>query len=81
MKIETWRTHQIRVHLASIWYPILWDLVYGNAKVNREVELKYGLTRQALHAYELFLELYGKPVVFKAELKEDMKKIIWNFEK
>jgi hypothetical protein len=44
--------------------------------VNREVELKYGLTRQALHAYELGLELYGKPVVFKAELKEDMKKII-----
>ena len=80
VKIETGRTHQIRVHLASIGFPILWDLVYGNAKVNREVELKYGLTRQALHAYELGLELYGKPVVFKAELKEDMKKIIWKFE-
>ena len=80
MKIETGRTHQIRVHLASIWYPIIWDKVYGNTKVNREVELKYELHRQALHAYELELELYWKKIEFKAELKDDMKKIIWEAE-
>jgi len=37
----TGRTHQIRVHLASIGYPILGDAVYGNEKANREAEEKY----------------------------------------
>ncbi len=77
LKLETGRTHQIRVHLSSIWFPIIWDEVYWNAKVNREVEAKYWLKRQALHSYELELELYGEKKSFKWELKEDMKKIIW----
>jgi len=78
IKIETWRTHQIRVHLSSIGFPILWDKVYWNEKINKQVSKKYNLKRQALHAYELDLELYKKQRKFKAELKEDMKKIIWN---
>lgn len=78
LKIETWRTHQIRVHLASIGYPIIWDKVYGNPKVNKEVATKYQLHRQALHAYELDLELYWKKKQFIADLKSDMKKIIWD---
>ena len=76
VKIETWRTHQIRVHLASIGFPILGDKVYGSSKINKEVELKYGLKRQALHARELKLELYGKEVEFFGDLKGDMRKII-----
>ncbi|MDD3646418.1 MAG: RluA family pseudouridine synthase [Candidatus Gracilibacteria bacterium] len=76
LKIETGRTHQIRVHLASIGYPIIGDKVYGNPKVNKEVGTLYQLHRQALHAYELDIELYGKEVHFKAELKDDMKRII-----
>ncbi len=76
IKIETGRTHQIRVHMASIWYPILWDKVYGNEKVNKEVFLKYWLNRQALHAHRLILDLYGKEVEFVGELKSDMKKIV-----
>ncbi len=76
VKIETWRTHQIRVHLSSIWYPIIWDKVYGNKKVNEEVEKKYWLKRQALHSYKLEIELYGEKREFIWELKEDMKKII-----
>ena len=36
VKIETWRTHQIRVHLSSIWYPIIWDEVYWKDKINKE---------------------------------------------
>ncbi len=75
VKLETWRTHQIRVHLSSIWYPIIWDKLYWNEKVNKEVNQKYWLKRQALHALELKFDLYSKTAIFKAELKPDMKKI------
>lgn len=76
VKIETWRTHQIRVHLSSIWHPIIGDKVYGNKKINEEVEKKYHLKRQALHSYKLEIELYGEKKEFIGDLKEDMKKII-----
>lgn len=76
VKILTGRTHQIRVHLSSIWFPIIWDKVYGNAKINLEVFKKYSLDRQALHAKSLEFELYGKKVFFESEIKKDMKKIL-----
>jgi len=41
VKIETGRTHQIRVHLASIGYPILWDKTYWNIRVNKEIVTTY----------------------------------------
>ncbi len=74
--LETGRTHQIRVHLASIGYPILWDTVYWNPKVNKHVATIYQLHRQALHAYELELELYGQKEKFIASLKQDMSSMI-----
>lgn len=76
IKLETGRTHQIRVHLASIGFPILWDKVYWDKETNKQVFEKYGLKRQALHAYELIFDLYGKKRYFQAPLKDDMKKII-----
>ena len=76
VKLETGRTHQIRVHLASIGHPIVGDNVYGNDDVNRQVKQKYGITRQALHAYELVFQLYGKDKRFIAPLKEDMKSMV-----
>lgn len=76
IKIDTGRTHQIRVHLASIGYPILGDKTYGNPKVNKEMATRYQLHRQALHAYQLDLDIYDKAHTFKAPLKEDMKRII-----
>ncbi len=77
LKIVTGRTHQIRVHLSSIGYPIIGDSVYATDTINAEVLKKYGLTRQALHACEIGIELYGKKHVFQAPLKPDMRKIIW----
>ncbi|MCD5385201.1 RluA family pseudouridine synthase, partial [Candidatus Gracilibacteria bacterium] len=76
VKIETGRTHQIRVHLSSIGYPILGDKIYGNSRVNKEIATRYQLYRQALHAWKLDLKLYGKDINFKAELKDDMKRIL-----
>lgn len=46
-RLETGRTHQIRVHLAAIGHPILNDPVYGTP------EPRYGLPGQALHAWRL----------------------------
>lgn len=76
IKLETGRTHQIRVHLSSIWYPIIWDKVYWNPRINKEMKTIYWLKRQALHALELRLKLYWKEKIFTWELKKDMRKII-----
>ena len=79
LRIETWRTHQIRVHLASIGFPIIGDKTYGNKRVNKEMATKFQLHRQALHAYELELELYGEKKKFTAPLKKDMQHIVDTF--
>lgn len=68
----TWRTHQIRVHFASIWYPIIWDKTYGNTKINEEILNKYWLARQFLHAYKLSFDFLGKTYSFTWELKQDL---------
>jgi 23S rRNA pseudouridine1911/1915/1917 synthase len=67
---ETGRTHQIRVHLAAIGYPVVGDSVYG-------VKSPY-LSRQFLHACRLGFKLpsSGEHVEFKSELPEDLKKAL-----
>ena len=45
-KLETGRTHQIRVHMSSIGHPLVGDTLYGGKDDSR-------LNRQALHAYKL----------------------------
>lgn len=77
VQIITGRTHQIRVHLASINHPVVGDKTYGNKNVNSDTN-KMGLTRQFLHAYKL---KFRHPrthewVEFKAPLSEDLKNIL-----
>ena len=69
----TGRTHQIRVHLSQIGFPIIGDKIYGNEKANAEVLKKHGLTRQWLHAYKLAFEYQKTKYTFTGELKEDLK--------
>jgi len=72
-KLETGRTHQIRVHLNHLGHPIFGDTLYGDG--DNEMEL---IERQALHAYKLKFKSprTGKIINLEAELPEDIKKLI-----
>ncbi len=52
-RIETGRTHQIRVHMAHIWCPVLGDKAYGDPSINSYIRRDLGITRQLLHARSL----------------------------
>jgi 23S rRNA-/tRNA-specific pseudouridylate synthase len=74
VQIKTGRMHQIRVHLASIGNPILWDKTYWDKKLNAFLERNYWLKRQALHAWkiEFFHYWKEKKVNLEARIKEDL---------
>lgn len=71
VKLETGRTHQIRVHMNFIGHGIIGDELYGY--VNEDL-----INRQALHAYSLeFMQPRTKEILeFKAEIPNDMKDLI-----
>ena len=72
VKIETGRTHQIRVHLAFIGYPVAGDPVYGRGRI-----VTPGLGRQFLHASELAFQLPdGTPVRFAAPLPGELEQAL-----
>ncbi len=55
-RLDTGRTHQIRVHLASIGHPLLGDPVYGRRETSSPPEDTSGLRRQGLHAVALEID-------------------------
>ena len=76
-KLETGRTHQIRVHMAHIGHPILGDLVYGRKKP------ELGQDSQCLHAGALCFShpRDGRPVMVFAELPQYFKDVIAKLER
>ncbi len=70
LRLETGRTHQIRVHLSHIGYPIISDRLYGNPMP----EL---IGRQALHACRMFLRhpATGETVRLEAPMPQDMQQL------
>jgi len=75
--IKTGRTHQIRVHLASLGYPILGDEKYGDFDQNKALQ-KNGLKRMFLHAWQLkfFHPNIAKPVTIECPLPVELQEFI-----
>ncbi len=72
-RLETGRTHQIRVHFASVGHPLAGDPIYGRHSGGAGQD-ELGLTRQFLHAHRLGFALpsSGREVVFESPLPEDL---------
>ena len=77
LKIDTGRTHQIRVHLSEIGYPVVGDEVYSNGKN------KFGVKGQCLHAkrIEFIHPTTNKKMILEAELPEYFKNILKELDK
>lgn len=72
IKIDTGRTHQIRVHMSEIGHPVIGDEVYSNGKN------EFGVKGQMLHARSLDFEhpITGEKMHLEAEIPEYFKKVI-----
>jgi 23S rRNA pseudouridine1911/1915/1917 synthase len=78
-RLETGRTHQVRVHMASIGHPLLGDPVYGRAKpAQRELLKRLNFQRQALHAAVLgFVHPVSKQnLSFESVLPSDIQELL-----
>lgn len=78
-RLETGRTHQVRVHMASIGHPLLGDPVYGRSRpATRELLKRLRFERQALHAARLgFVHpITSQTLAFDSAMPADMQELL-----
>lgn len=78
-RLETGRTHQVRVHMAHIGHPLIGDPLYGRERKGFKSILEtLGFKRQALHAKTLgFIHpVTGEPLLFQSALPSDMQELL-----
>ncbi|MGH9493909.1 MAG: RluA family pseudouridine synthase, partial [Candidatus Sulfotelmatobacter sp.] len=87
IKIDTGRTHQIRVHMASLGYPVVGDTLYGAPGEMRTARGKsadvLSLSRNFLHAAELELThpRTGVPIALRSELPHELQAFLADLER
>ena len=76
-ELKTGRTHQIRVHLSHLGFPIAGDAKYGNFARNKELA-KQGLKRMFLHASSIAFKhpLSGEPLNLAAPLPQELQRFV-----
>jgi 23S rRNA pseudouridine955/2504/2580 synthase len=82
VELKTGRTHQIRVHLSHLGFPIAGDDKYGDFSLNRELQ-KAGLKRMFLHAAKLALPhpISGESLVLESPLPTELRAFIDNLDR
>jgi 23S rRNA pseudouridine1911/1915/1917 synthase len=82
VKIDTGRTHQIRVHVAAMGHPVVGDTMYGAPRQARGKNAVIGLARNFLHAAELEFKhpRTGETVALKSELPEELREFLRRVE-
>ena len=78
VRIETGRTHQIRVHAQYIGHPVAGDDKYGDEVVSRRLREQVGLKRLFLHAASLEFRLDGdkRPYLLSAPLAPELAQVL-----
>ncbi len=78
VKIDTGRTHQIRVHVAAMAHPVVGDTMYGAPRQARGKNAVIGLERNFLHAAELEFRhpRTGETIALKSELPQELQEFL-----
>lgn len=74
--IATGRTHQIRVHAATIGHPLAGDEKYGDNAFNRSMAERHGLRRLFLHAHSVSLPVGGRQIAVDTPLSRELKMVM-----
>ena len=77
-RLETGRTHQIRIHLAEAGHPLCGEKVYNQPLFKKPIADRSGAQRQALHAAELGFKhpITGQELLFKTPMPPDMENLL-----